>query len=86
MLPADPALRGPFEVGNRTFVFVDPSRDCPFAGGSRTLVTEIWGPAYAHDKDYIKRYIWYLRQKIEPDPANPQFILTERGFGYRFVA
>lgn len=51
-----------------------------------TLVTEVWGPAYAHDKDYIKRYIWYLRQKIEPDPANPQYILTERGFGYRFVA
>jgi hypothetical protein len=43
-------------------------------------------PAYADDKGYIKRYIWYLRQKIEPDPANPQYILTERGFGYRFVA
>lgn len=51
-----------------------------------TLVTEVWGPAYADDKGYIKRYIWYLRQKIEPDPANPQYILTERGFGYRFVA
>jgi two-component system KDP operon response regulator KdpE len=51
-----------------------------------TLVTEVWGPAYADDKGYIKRYIWYLRQKIEPDPANPQYILTDRGFGYRFVA
>lgn len=51
-----------------------------------TLVTEVWGPAYADDKDYIKRYIWYLRQKLEPDPANPQYILTERGFGYRFAA
>jgi two-component system KDP operon response regulator KdpE len=51
-----------------------------------TLVTEVWGPAYADDKGYIKRYIWYLRQKIEPDPTNPQHILTERGFGYRFVA
>jgi two-component system KDP operon response regulator KdpE len=51
-----------------------------------TLVTKVWGPAYADDKGYIKRYIWYLRQKIEPDPANPQYILTERGFGYRFVA
>jgi two-component system KDP operon response regulator KdpE len=51
-----------------------------------TLVKEVWGPAYADDKGYIKRYIWYLRQKIEPDPANPQYVLTERGFGYRFVA
>ena len=51
----------------------------------QTLVTEVWGPAYADDKDYIKRYIWHLRQKIEPDPANPKSILTERGFGYRFV-
>jgi DNA-binding response OmpR family regulator len=51
-----------------------------------TLVTEVWGPAYADDKGYIKRYIWYLRQKIEPDPANPRYVVTERGFGYRFVA
>ncbi|MFQ5613952.1 MAG: response regulator transcription factor [Anaerolineae bacterium] len=51
-----------------------------------TLVTEVWGPAYANDTGYIKRYIWYLRQKIEPDPANPQYILTERGFGYRFAS
>lgn len=50
-----------------------------------TLVTEVWGPAYAGDTGYIKRYIWYLRQKIEPDPAQPQYILTERGFGYRFT-
>lgn len=50
-----------------------------------TLVTEVWGPAYADDTGYIKRYIWYLRQKLEPDPANPQYILTERGFGYRFA-
>ncbi len=53
---------------------------------SATLVKEVWGPAYADDKDYIKRYIWYLRQKIEPDPANPRYVLTERGFGYRFAA
>jgi two-component system KDP operon response regulator KdpE len=33
---------------------------------------------------YIRRYIWYLRQKIEPDPGHPEYILTEREFGYRF--
>jgi len=47
LLPADPAKRGPFEVGNRTFVFVDESRQCPFAGGKRTLVVEVWYPATA---------------------------------------
>ena len=50
-----------------------------------TLISKVWGPAYIHDKDYIKRYIWYLRQKLEPNPARPQYILTERGFGYKFA-
>lgn len=48
------------------------------------LVAEVWGPDYADATGYIRRYIWHLRQKIEPDPANPRYILNERGFGYRF--
>ncbi len=48
------------------------------------LVTAVWGPDYADATGYIRRYIWHLRQKIEPDPANPRYILNERGFGYRF--
>jgi len=49
------------------------------------LVTAAWGPEYADDTGYIRRYVWHLRQKIEPDPDNPQYLLTERGFGYRFA-
>jgi len=49
------------------------------------LVTAVWGPEYADDTGYIRRYVWHLRQKIEADPNNPQHLLTERGFGYRFV-
>ncbi len=49
------------------------------------LVTAVWGPEYANDTGYIRRYVWHLRQKIETDPNNPQHLLTERGFGYRFV-
>jgi len=49
------------------------------------LVTAVWGPEYADDTGYIRRYVWHLRQKIEDDPNNPQHLLTERGFGYRFV-
>ena len=50
------------------------------------LVTDIWGPEYIDDKGYIRRYVWHLRQKIEPDPDHPQYLLTEHGFGYRFQA
>ncbi len=49
------------------------------------LVMAVWGPEYADDTGYIRRYVWHLRQKIEPDPNHPQHLLTERGFGYRFI-
>jgi len=46
------------------------------------LLTKVWGDEYADDVENVKRYIHYLRQKLEPDPANPRLIMTERGFGY----
>ncbi|HEC24248.1 MAG TPA: response regulator transcription factor [Chloroflexi bacterium] len=49
------------------------------------LVTEAWGPEYADAIDSLKLYIHYLRKKIERDPAHPEYILTSRGVGYRFV-
>jgi two-component system KDP operon response regulator KdpE len=49
------------------------------------LLTRVWGPEYRDESHYLRLYITYLRQKIEPDPANPKYILTERGVGYRFV-
>ena len=48
------------------------------------LLSQVWGDAYIGDTDYIKRYIWYLRQKIEDDPSAPEYVLTDRGFGYSF--
>lgn len=48
------------------------------------LITAAWGPEYAEDTGYIRRYVWHLRKKIEPDPNQPEHLLTERGFGYRF--
>ncbi|RME46418.1 MAG: DNA-binding response regulator [Chloroflexi bacterium] len=48
------------------------------------LLNDVWGPEYVDDTGYVKRYIWYLRQKLEDDPSHPKYILTERGFGYRF--
>lgn len=46
------------------------------------LLTAVWGPEYRNDIDYLRAYIRYLRRKIEPDPANPQYILTTPGVGY----
>ena len=48
------------------------------------LLKEVWGPEYSGEIEHVKRYIWSLRKKVERDPGNPQHILTERGFGYRF--
>jgi two-component system, OmpR family, KDP operon response regulator KdpE len=50
-----------------------------------TLLAKVWGPEYRDDSQLLRLYITYLRKKIEPDPANPRYILTERGVGYRFV-
>jgi two-component system KDP operon response regulator KdpE len=49
------------------------------------LLTRVWGPEYRDENHYLRLYITYLRQKIEEDPSNPKYILTERGIGYRFV-
>jgi DNA-binding response OmpR family regulator len=50
----------------------------------RYLLTEVWGPDYADEVDYVKLYIRYLRLKLEDDPSDPVHILTEWGVGYRF--
>lgn len=49
------------------------------------LLTKVWGYEYQNEPHYVRLYINYLRKKIEKDPSNPEYILTERGVGYRFV-
>ncbi len=49
------------------------------------ILTKVWGYEYRDEPHYVRLYINYLRQKIEKDPANPLYILTERGVGYRFI-
>ena len=50
----------------------------------KSLLSEVWGPDYVRDVRSLKLYVRYLRQKIEPDPGRPRYILTEWGIGYRF--
>ncbi len=50
-----------------------------------TLLAKVWGYEYREEVHYLRLYVAYLRQKIEPDPSHPRYIFTERGVGYRFV-
>ncbi len=49
------------------------------------ILAKVWGYEYRDEPHYVRLYINYLRQKLEEDPSNPKYILTERGVGYRFV-
>ena len=51
----------------------------------RTLLREVWGPAYQVEAHYLHVYVSQLRRKIEPDPSSPRYLLTEPGAGYRLV-
>ncbi|HMV04270.1 MAG TPA: response regulator [Accumulibacter sp.] len=50
----------------------------------RQLLREVWGEGYAGQSHYLKVYVSRLRQKLEPNPTQPRFLLTETGVGYRF--
>ncbi|HYA13433.1 MAG TPA: response regulator [Syntrophales bacterium] len=51
----------------------------------RQLLRAIWGPNYQDHTHYLRIYIAQLRHKIEADPSQPRYILTEPGVGYRLV-
>ena len=52
----------------------------------RGILTSVWGPTEADHVEYLRVYVRQLRRKLEPDPERPQFVLTEPGVGYRFLA
>jgi two-component system KDP operon response regulator KdpE len=49
------------------------------------LLHSVWGPHYGADPEFLKKYIYRLRSKIEEDPADPKIICTKRGVGYIFI-
>jgi two-component system KDP operon response regulator KdpE len=50
------------------------------------LLARVWGPEYRDEVDYLWTYVRYLRNRIEPDPAHPRYILSEPGVGYYLAA
>ena len=52
---------------------------------AEVLLAKVWGYDYRDEGHYVRLYVSYLRQKLEPDPAHPRYILTMPGLGYKFV-
>ena len=52
----------------------------------QSILTHVWGPADANHTEYLRVYMRQLRKKLEVDPERPEYILTEPGIGYRFIA
>jgi two-component system KDP operon response regulator KdpE len=50
------------------------------------LLREVWGPSHAEDGHYLRIYMGHLRQKLEDDPAQPRYLITETAVGYRLLA
>jgi two-component system KDP operon response regulator KdpE len=49
------------------------------------LLRSVWGPSHLDDGHYLRIYMGHLRHKLEDDPAQPQYLLTETGVGYRLL-
>lgn len=49
----------------------------------KQLLKEVWGPAHGDDMQYLRVYVSQVREKIEADPQDPTYIITEPGIGYR---
>jgi len=48
------------------------------------LLRTIWGPEFENEVEYLQTFVRQIRMKIEDDPANPRYLLTELNIGYRF--
>jgi two-component system KDP operon response regulator KdpE len=51
---------------------------------ARQLLDAVWGPAYTDETGYIRVHLAHVRRKLEPNPSQPRYFLTEPGMGYRF--
>ena len=63
------------------YLMVNAGRPIPHA----RLLRSVWGPEYGNELEYLRTFIRQIRMKIEDDPANPVYLLTEPHIGYRFA-
>ena len=52
--------------------------------GQRQLLREVWGPQYGEETNYLRVHMAHIRRKLEPNPSQPRYFITEPGMGYRF--
>jgi two-component system, OmpR family, KDP operon response regulator KdpE len=52
----------------------------------RQLLQEVWGPGYEEQSNYLRVHMAHVRRKLEPDPSQPRYFVTEPGMGYRFTS
>ncbi len=81
LLSGQPVKLTPHEYGLLLELARNEGRVLPHS----LLLEKVWGSEYISDYTFIKKYIYRLRCKLEPDPENPRMLLSERGIGYRFV-
>jgi two-component system, OmpR family, KDP operon response regulator KdpE len=77
-----PVRLTPKELDLLWYLVTHPNRAIPH----RELLQAAWGPEYGDEVEYLRVFVNQLRKKIETDPANPRYIVTEPWFGYRFQA
>ena len=63
------------------YLIANPNVAIPHA----KLLQAVWGPDYGDQVEYLRVFVNQLRKKVEPDPSNPRYLLTEPWVGYRFV-
>ena len=62
------------------FLMSNAGRPVPHA----KLLRTVWGPEYGDELEYLRTFVRQLRTKIEDDPGNPRYLMTEAHIGYRF--
>jgi DNA-binding response OmpR family regulator len=74
----DPVKLTPTEYRFLAYLASNPNRVL----GHRELLRAVWGPEYGDETEYLRVYMRYLRQKLEPTPSEPVYLLTQPGAGY----
>jgi two-component system KDP operon response regulator KdpE len=64
------------------FLMANAGKPIPHA----KLLRSVWGPEYGNELEYLRTYVRQVRMKIEDDPGNPKYLLTDSHIGYRFSA